>query len=163
MPHRLDNGDRHNPLLVTALHTGMRKSELLNLKWSDIDFDQQTVTVQAKDDWHTKNYRSRTIQLTPVLYDVLQAHRKEQRAKRYRSVYIFTYNGKRIKRGVRDSLRAVLKKAKLRDVTLHTLRHTFASQLVMAGVEIAVCQWLRKSYATYTPREGVFSLPTAQN
>jgi len=48
------------PLLVTALHTGMRKSELLNLKWSDINFQHRTVTVQSKPDWHTKNYKSRT-------------------------------------------------------------------------------------------------------
>jgi len=40
---------------VAALHTGMRKSELLNLKWSDISFNQRTITVQAKEDWHTKN------------------------------------------------------------------------------------------------------------
>ena len=43
------------PMIVTALHTGMRKSELLNLRWSDIDFNQGTVTVQAKEDWHTVN------------------------------------------------------------------------------------------------------------
>ncbi len=63
---------------------------------------------------------------------------------------IFTYNGKRIKRGVRDSLRAVLKKARLKDMTLHTLRHTFASQLVMAGVPLRDVQELmgHKSFET---------------
>ena len=44
-------GSHIYPLIVTALHTGMRKSELLNLKWSDIDFDQGTITVQSKKDW----------------------------------------------------------------------------------------------------------------
>ncbi len=64
---------------MTALHTGMRKSELLNLKWTDVDFDQCTVTVQAKDDWHTKNYKSQTLQLTPALYEILREHRKQHR------------------------------------------------------------------------------------
>ncbi len=34
-------GSHIYPIIVTALHTGMRKSELLNLGWSDIDFGQQ--------------------------------------------------------------------------------------------------------------------------
>jgi len=67
-----------HPLLVTALHTGMRKSELFNLKWTDMDFGQQTITVQSKEDWHTKNYRSRVLALTPRLHEVLLAHRDEQ-------------------------------------------------------------------------------------
>jgi len=45
------------PLIMTALHTGMRKSELLNLKWTDIDFDQRMITIQSRSDWHTKNYK----------------------------------------------------------------------------------------------------------
>jgi integrase len=60
------------PLIVTALHTGMRKSELLNLKWSGVDFEQNTITIQSDADWHTKNYKSREVEMTPVLRDVLQ-------------------------------------------------------------------------------------------
>ena len=60
-------GSHVYPVLVMAVHTGLRKSELLNLKWSDIDFERQTVTVQAKDDWHTKNYKSRTIHVNSGL------------------------------------------------------------------------------------------------
>ena len=64
------------PIVVTALHTGMRRSELLNLQWSDIDFGRQTVTVQAKEDWHTKNYKSRTLQLIPSYTASLRSTRK---------------------------------------------------------------------------------------
>jgi len=124
------------PIIVTALHTGMRKSELFNLQWSDIDFDQDIVTIQSKDDWHTKNYKSRTIQLTPVLYKVLMNHRQLHLELDNRSEYVFTYRGKQIKRGISSSLDAVLKQANLVGVTLHTFRHTFASQLVMAGVSL---------------------------
>jgi len=115
------------PLVMTALHTGMRKSELFNLAWSDISFDQNTVTVQSKSDWHTKNYKSRTLQLTPVLHEVLKIHRQTHLELRIKNDYVFTYQGERIKTDVRDSLRTVLKKAGLMGVTLHTLRHTFAS------------------------------------
>jgi integrase len=130
------------PLIITALHTGMRKSELFNLAWSDINFDQHTVTVQSKSDWHTKNYRSRTLQLTPVLYEVLKAHRLLHLELGIQNDYVFTYQGNRIKTDICASLGTVMKKAGLIDVTLHTLRHTFASQLVMAGVSLKEVQEL---------------------
>ncbi len=92
-------------MIVTALHTGMRKSELLNLKWSDIDFDRGTATVQAKEDWHTKNYKSRTIQLTPMLYGVLGEQKKLQEELGVQSEYAFTYKGVQLKGGIDASLR----------------------------------------------------------
>ena len=130
------------PIIVTAIHTGMRKSELFNLKWPDINFDRRIVTVQSKPDWHTKNYKSRTLQLTPMLYEVLREHRKLQTELNTRSEYVFTYQGRRIKRGIEDALKTALKKADLENVTLHTLRHTFASQLVMAAVPLRDVQEL---------------------
>ncbi|MFC1717777.1 tyrosine-type recombinase/integrase [Candidatus Poribacteria bacterium] len=129
-------------LLVAAIHTGMRKVELLNLKWSDINLKRQTVTVQAKDGWHTKNYRSRTLQMTPMLRRVLMERRRMQRKMRFESEYIFTYQGNRIKWGTDIAFKTAVRKADLEGVTLHTLRHTFASQLVMAGVPLRDVQEL---------------------
>lgn len=79
--------------IVTAIDTGMPKSELLNLKWSDIDFDQLVVVIQAKKDWHTKNYRIRTLQLTPDLYNALKEHKKLQTELGVKCEYVFTYKG----------------------------------------------------------------------
>jgi len=137
-------------LIMTALHTGMRKSELLNLKWSEIDFQQRTVTIQSNDDWHTKNYKPRVLQLIPVLYEVLKAHRQLHLELGIQSDYVFTYRGNRIKWGNNGSLRKILEKAGLEDISLHTLRHTFASQLVMAGVPLRDVQELmgHRSYET---------------
>ncbi len=139
---KASKGSHIYPLIVTAIHTGMRKSELLNLRWSDIDFDQHIITVQSKSDWHTKNYKSRTIQLTPVLYNVLMEHRQLQSQFGVDSEYVFTYQGKRIKYSVDDCLKTVLKKAGIENVTLHKFRHTFASQLVMTGVSLRDVQEL---------------------
>lgn len=130
------------PLLVTALHTGMRKSELFNLKWTDMDFGHNVITVQSKDDWHTKNYRSRVLALTPKLREVLLTHRDEQKRRGVHSDYVFTHKGMKLRSTVKKSLRTVLREAGLVGVTLHTLRHTFASQLVMAGVPLRKVQEL---------------------
>jgi integrase len=138
------------PIVVTALHTGMRKSELLNLQWFDIDFDMQIITIQSKEDWHTKNYKARTLQMTPMLIETLQNHRRLQNAMGYESEYVFTYRGKRIHDGIAGTLEKVLVKAGIDGVTLHTFRHTFASQLVMAGVSLRDVQELmgHQSYET---------------
>lgn len=136
-------GDSHlYPLVVTAIHTGMRKAELLNLKWYDINFRRRTVTVQAKDDWHTKNYRSRTLQMTPMLHRILKEHIKTQKQLGFESEYVFAYQGKKVKWGNDVTFNRLVKKTGLKNVTLHTLRHTFASQLMMAGVPLRDVQEL---------------------
>ena len=50
--------------------------------------------------------------------------------------YVFTFRGKAIRQDIRKSWRRVINKVGLHWVTLHTLRRTFASQLVMAGVPL---------------------------
>ncbi len=108
------------PLIVTALHTGMRKSELFNLKWSDVDFEHRTITVQSKDDWHTTNYRSRVLALTPRLHNVLLEHH----SRNGHSDYVFTFRGRKLKSTIKKSLRTLLRDAGLEKVTLHSLLHT---------------------------------------
>ncbi len=137
------------PIVITALHTGMRKAELLNLQWSDIDFEQHEIYIQPKKDWHTKNYKSRKAYMTPVLYETLQEHRRLHVKNGVRSDYVFTYNGERIRYGIDDSLATAVKKAGLKtdsdeeeNVTLHTMRHTLASQLAIAGVPLRDIQEL---------------------
>ena len=85
-----------------------------------------------------------------MLYRALEEHRKLQAQLGVKSEYVFTYQGTRIRTGIDASLRKVVKEAGLRNVTLHTLRHTFASQLVMAGVPLREVQELmgHKSFET---------------
>ncbi len=143
-------GSHIHPIIVTAIHTGMRKSEMLNLQYSDIDFDNGKIAVQSKPDWHTKNYKPRVLKLTPVLDRTLRLHRQVQKSQGYLSDYVFTYEGKRIIWGVDIGLKTITEKAGLKGVTLHALRHTFASQMVMAGVPLRVVQELmgHQSYQT---------------
>lgn len=123
------------PFIVTALHTGMRKSELLNLQWEDIDFPNNTITVQSKADWHTKNYDFRAIEMTATLRNVLQAMERENE-------YVFTYHGKRIVSDVKRSVARLFREAGIENASLHTLRHTFASHLAMQGVPLLHIQQL---------------------
>jgi site-specific recombinase XerD len=135
-------GSHIHPIIVTAIHIGMRKSELYNLQYSDIDFDNSIIIVQSKPDWHTKNYKPRTLRMTPMLERVLRQHKKTQESQGYLSDYVLTYEGKRITWGVDIGLKTITDRIGFKDVTLHTLRHTFASQMVMAGAPLGVVQEL---------------------
>jgi integrase len=130
------------PLIITALHTGMRKAELLNLKWSDIDYQQGIITIQNKTDWHTKNYKPRMLQMTPFLCEILKEHKSLMDESGFDCEYVFTYKGERILQDIRKSFGSILKASGLKNVTLHVLRHTFASQLAMAGVPLMDVQAL---------------------
>ena len=75
-------GVRWEVLIILAVVTGMRKGELLNLTWGDVDFDRQTVTVRAKPDskqtwaWEIKDSEERTLPLTDEICDLLADHQQ---------------------------------------------------------------------------------------
>ena len=78
------SGVRWDILVFLALTTGMRKGELLNLTWRDIDFEQQTVTVTAKQNtdstwqWDIKDNEERTLPLIGDIISLLAGHQAQQ-------------------------------------------------------------------------------------
>ena len=73
---------KYCPTLLCALRTGMRVVELQALKWSDIDFDSRIIEVSRGLKrcriTRTKNKKSRSVDMTPLLTDVLKNHRTQQ-------------------------------------------------------------------------------------
>ena len=108
-------------LIVTALHTGMRRGEILNLQLQDMDLQRKLLTVHK-----SKNGEKRAIPLSSTLCDVL------------RGIKVLNISGKVFPISVR-SLRAAfeitLEKTAIKDFHFHDLRHTFATRLVQAGVD----------------------------
>lgn len=127
------------PIFYTFLNTGLRKAELENLEWSDIDFDRKKIKVTIKDDWAPKT-NEREIPISNGLYPLLQEHKKKTN-----SNYVFPgEDGKKIfKNRLLRRIKTLAKKLKLGDnVGVHTLRHTFASHLVMKGVDLTTVKQL---------------------
>ena len=121
------------PLVITALHTGFRKSELLTLGWEHVDFRHRLITVESA---YAKNSETRSIPMTTTLMETLRPLKEEAEP----SVSVFqTHKGTPYKH-IAKVFRAACKRAGLTDMTFHDLRHTFASRLVMAGVDLPTVQ-----------------------
>ncbi|HEU5182539.1 MAG TPA: site-specific integrase [Candidatus Polarisedimenticolia bacterium] len=124
---------RLRPILITALHTGGRLSEVLSLRWTDLDFIHGIVYFDRSS---TKSGRQREVPMTPELAGVLEAWRGRRRRAGQTEEYVFTYRGKRV-RGVRRSFARAREAAGLGpEVGFHTLRHTFASWYVINGGDL---------------------------
>jgi site-specific recombinase XerD len=130
--------DSLRPVIETFLHTGFRRDELVHLTWADIDLKNQALSVQAKDGWHPKDYEARHIPLTPRLKEVLeQLPRKE-------GGFVFPNGSGAPMSGVvlGRSFRVLLRSCAVKHASIHTLRHTFASHLVMSGADLYTVQKL---------------------
>ena len=117
-------------IVVFALSTGMRQDEILSLEWPDVDLFRKTVTVVR-----SKNGEKRTIPLNQKAFELLK---EKAKVRHIRSSYVFASEaGTKILR--RNLLRAfynVVERAKIEDFRFHDLRHTFATRLAQAGVDL---------------------------
>jgi integrase len=115
------------PVLVFALNTGCRKSEILGLTWDRVDMKHGFIHLDK-----TKSGERREIPINSTLQRTLQGL-----IRRVDSPLVF-YNPATGGRwhDLKRSFATACRKAKITDFRFHDLRHTFASQLVMAGIDL---------------------------
>lgn len=123
-------------LVTFALHTGMRMGEILELAWRGVDFTRRTVTVMR-----SKNGERRTI---PVNETVLRVLKEKAKVRSLASDLVFCSKAfTPMESGhLRRSFRLALIKAKIEEFHFHDLRHTFATRLVQAGIDLYKVQQL---------------------
>jgi integrase len=111
-------------------YTGARKGELINLTWKNvsIDGDLKYITIISTKEYKTKTGEKRTVPLHPTAVSIIE----KQVGKHDKYVFPGQEGNKIHPDKPYRALKKALKKAKL-DGTVHKLRHTFASHLVMAG------------------------------
>lgn len=163
------------PVILAAFY-GMRRSEIVGLKWNCIDFDKKTISIQhivtdiyldghlvtiEKDKTKTKS-STRTLPLVKPFEDALIALKEQQRQqqklcgnaynKDYLEYVLRDKMGNRIKPGyVSQHFRIVLTKNNLKLIRFHDLRHSCASLLYANGVDLkAIQEWLGHSTITTT-------------
>ncbi|NQT80280.1 MAG: site-specific integrase [Candidatus Aminicenantes bacterium] len=113
------------PILIIALNTGMRRGEILSLKWENIKFEKRYIHIE-----NTKNGRSREVPMNDPVIKSLSAIPQS-------SEFVF-YNPKTggpIK-DVKKSFKTACKNVGIKRLRFHDLRHVAASRMVEAGIDI---------------------------
>lgn len=114
------------PIILTALYTGLRKNNILNLTWDEIDFDENIITVHVKDST-VEGGKVHSIPIVPQLRQLLLDIKKTQQI--FKHKHVFIYHQHPIG-DIKSSWKATVKKAKLKDFHFHDLRHTTATWLL---------------------------------
>ena len=129
-------------IAILGVLTGMRRSEIVNLQWGDIDFTQKTIRIQSSGDFKTKAGKRRVIAVGETVIAVLeQIHPADAE----NSMYVFTFRGEKIKPALltKKLKRAVrVSRVDNQHLHFHSLRHTFASWLAQKGTSIYEIQKL---------------------
>ena len=114
-------------IVLVALKTGMRKSELLFLRWLDVDFGANLIKIRK-----SKSGRMRFIPLHPDVRRVLNDLPVG-------GDFVFTSSGREVLSvdgWVRTQFEAALDKEEIRNFKFHDLRHTFTSEMIMRGADL---------------------------
>lgn len=117
----------HTVILI-ALSTGGRKSEIFYLKWSHVDFERRCLYFLD-----TKNGESRSAPMIQAVYDELK---KLRLVPRIGTDYIFTRRDGLAPLEMKKHYQKAFKDAELKDFKFHDLRHTAASYLAMSGATL---------------------------
>lgn len=123
----------HMPEFEIALNTGLRLGEVYNLDWEDVNLQRRVVTVRR-----SKDCERRHVPLNALGLAAFKALRN--REKKSGPVFL-NIRGERLTSS-RYWFELSIEKAGIKDFTWHCLRHTFASRLVMAGVDMRTVQEL---------------------
>lgn len=155
-------------LYLTAAMTGLRQGELLGLRWRDVDFAARRVRVVApyvRGEFNDPKSEDsgRSVPMADRVADALAALR-EQSLYRAESELVFAHpeSGRPLDRSkLVRRFKQVVKRAEVRQVTFHELRHTFGTRMAAAGVPLRTIQhWMGHAdakttqvYAHYQPSE----------
>jgi integrase len=169
-------------LLLLAVTTGMRRGELLALRWEDVDFENGVVSIRrtmnritgygpVETEPKTKSSR-RMIVLPGRVLKALKVHREQQNQERIKAgsewheqglVFCNRYGGFMIPQYVGKVFHKLLAKASLPDMRFHDLRHSMATVLLAAGVHPKIVQE-RLGHSTIAMTMDIYShvLPSMQ-
>jgi integrase len=122
--------DHLAPIVLLALNTGLRRGELFNLRWADVDLTRAMVTVQGGG---AKSGQTRHVPLNSEALAVIKAWRPTDADA---ATCVFPSDEGAPLEDVKTAWLPLVKAAKITAFRFHDLRHTFASKLVMAGVDL---------------------------
>ena len=130
--------DHSRAAIGCAVYAGLRKNEILRLRWQDIDMKAGVLTVASREGRTTKNYQDRRIPIAAELAALLKQH-----PQRLGSEYVFAGRAKGHQVELKTALNTAATTAGIEKVTMHQLRHAFCSHALMSKVDPrTVMKWM---------------------
>jgi len=121
------------PIIITAVHTGMRRGEILGLRWKAVDLNRGSIRIEQ-----SKNGEGRYVPISAELRAVLG-----ELPSRGAGEFVFPSpvagaqtKGERPLRDIKTAFLRAVRETSIEDFRFHDLRHTFASHLVMSGADL---------------------------
>lgn len=154
-------------VVLLGFYGGLRLGEMLHLEWQDVDFERQELRIAPKEDWHPKDCEAREIDLHPAL----GTHLRAWKAVSSQQARVVPWDRRNHQFSMMFS--SFLRRCGIAKGSLHSLRHSFASHLAMADVNLLKIARLMghsnvqttQIYAHLQPsslREAVLRLPAIQ-
>ncbi|PHS34779.1 MAG: integrase [Robiginitomaculum sp.] len=122
--------DYLKPMVLLSMNTGMRQGEVFKLKWSNVHFDLNQVTIEGSN---AKSGKTRHIPLNKEALSIMHDWRKQCPS---RAKHVFTNEYGQQFDNIRKSWKSLLIAAQINDFRWHDLRHHFASKLAMKGANL---------------------------
>lgn len=163
---RAADNEQDAALFLTAAFTGLRRGELLALRWRDVDFPAQIVRVRASfSGGALTTPKSGKVRSVPMAPDVATALAKLGRRQEWTGdddlVFAGRFGGHLDPQKLRHRYNAALLRAGLRRLRFHDLRHTFGTRMIAKADIRRVQEWMGHAdiqttmkYLHYAPREG---------
>jgi len=131
------------PILLTAMYTGMREGEMINLEWVDVDLDRCIIHICRKPGWIPKSsghkVRERDVDIPKQLAEFLREHKKKSYCDDNKVFH--SKSGDPLNTGLSKALMKLTKKCGFPEVTqFHALRHTYATQLIKVSKDLTVAK-----------------------
>ncbi len=131
------DGVRDRLIIEMLYATGVRVSELVNIKVNDIDFNNRRIIVLGKGN------KERIVYYGEYAEEVLKEYMKTHERKNHNYLFVNSKGGQLTDRGVRYIIDNIMSKLSVKThVTPHVLRHTFATDMLNNGCDIKVVQEL---------------------
>ena len=141
IPDKDDILELRNLLILELLYsTGIRVSELVNIKLDDIDFDNKRIYILGKGN------KERYVLFGKICNDILMEYLEKSRNKLNKNsdyLLLNKFGNKITDRAIRMIIDDIVKKSSLKlNISPHTLRHTFATHLLNEGADLKIVQEL---------------------
>ncbi len=137
-----DFGERNRLIIEMFYATGVRVSELVNIKLSDIDFSEKTIRIHGKGNKERFVFYGEYCEEALNLY-INNLRRKLVDKNNNEFLFLNKYGGKISDRSIRNIINTIIKETSIKmNIHPHTLRHTFATHLLSQGIDLKSVQFL---------------------